>query len=148
MAAHTRTPMKQVPDSADFVHASSAPDITICQKNHAIPLSHLSSVLFQAMFATNKEVSLGLEGMFIAFVGAQEELAPNCRSQVRTYLCRWLSTYGTGSQQNRFHSEARSCRQTRSPDALHPLTLCNCDCKYFTTACCCGLKQCIIKGSN
>ena len=46
-AAHTRTLMKQVPDSADFGHTSSAPEITIYQKNHAIPLSHLSSVVFK-----------------------------------------------------------------------------------------------------
>ena len=29
----------------------------------------------------------------------------------------------------------------RSPDALRPLTLCNCDCKIFTTAICYGLHK-------
>ena len=32
-------------------------------------------------------------------------------------------------------------RIVRSPDALRPLTLCNCDCKIFTTATCHGLHQ-------
>ena len=33
----------------------------------------------------------------------------------------------------------------RSPDALRPLTMCNCDCKILTTAICRGLQWCTIR---
>ena len=68
----------------------------------------------------------------------------------RIWICggRWLCPHQFCCEQDRFHSQIFNSTVddnglliVRSPDALRPLTLCNCDCKIITTAICFGLHR-------